>query len=55
MAAPKQAKKKFEFMADGTHKPEVRVLKIAVLGAGGLGSFLGGALAKSGEDVSFIA
>jgi 2-dehydropantoate 2-reductase len=30
-------------------------LKIAVLGAGGLGSCLGGALAKSGEDVSFVA
>lgn len=29
-------------------------MKIAVLGAGGLGSFLGGALAKSGEDVSFV-
>jgi 2-dehydropantoate 2-reductase len=29
-------------------------LKVAVLGAGGLGSFLGGALAKSGQEVSFI-
>jgi 2-dehydropantoate 2-reductase len=29
-------------------------LKIAVLGAGGLGSFLGASLARSGEDVSFI-
>lgn len=30
-------------------------MKIAVLGAGGIGGFLGGALARSGEDVSFIA
>ena len=30
-------------------------LKIAVLGAGGIGGFMGGALARSGEDVSVIA
>jgi 2-dehydropantoate 2-reductase len=47
--------KKFEFMANGAHVSEVGALKIVVLGAGGLGSFLGAALAKSGEDVSFIA
>ena len=29
-------------------------MKVAVMGAGGLGSFLGGALAKSGEDVFLI-
>lgn len=33
---------------------EAYALKIAVLGAGGLGSFLGGALARSGEDVTFV-
>lgn len=30
-------------------------MKIAVLGSGGIGGFLGGALGKSGEDVSFLA
>lgn len=30
-------------------------MKTAVLGSGGIGGFLGGALAKSGEDISFIA
>jgi 2-dehydropantoate 2-reductase len=30
-------------------------LKIAVLGAGGIGGYMGGALAKSGEDVTVIA
>lgn len=33
---------------------EEQALKVAVMGAGGLGSFLGGALAKSGEDVFLI-
>jgi len=36
------------------HAPEAEVLKIAVMGAGGLGSFLGGALARSGEDVTLV-
>jgi 2-dehydropantoate 2-reductase len=31
------------------------VVKIAVVGAGGLGGFFGGLLARSGEDVHFIA
>lgn len=30
-------------------------MKTAVLGSGGIGGFLGGALAKSGEAISFIA
>ena len=30
-------------------------MKIAVLGAGGIGGFIGGALAKAGEDVTLIA
>lgn len=30
-------------------------MKIAVLGSGGIGGFLGGALARSGEDVFFLA
>jgi 2-dehydropantoate 2-reductase len=30
-------------------------LKVAILGAGGIGGFMGGALARSGEDVSVIA
>jgi 2-dehydropantoate 2-reductase len=42
-------------MINGAHGLEARASKIAVLGAGGLGSFLGGALARSAEDVSFIA
>ena len=33
----------------------MRALKIAVLGTGGIGGFIGGALARSGEDVSVIA
>lgn len=33
---------------------EAEALKVAVLGAGGLGSFLGGALVRSGEQVSLI-
>lgn len=32
-----------------------RILKLAVLGAGGIGGFMGGALARSGQDVSVIA
>jgi 2-dehydropantoate 2-reductase len=36
------------------HAPEAEPLKIAVMGAGGLGSFLGGALARSGEDVTLV-
>jgi 2-dehydropantoate 2-reductase len=36
------------------HAPEAEALKIAVMGAGGLGSFLGGALARSGEDVTLV-
>jgi 2-dehydropantoate 2-reductase len=31
------------------------MMKIAVMGAGGLGGFFGGKLAKAGQDVWFIA
>ena len=30
-------------------------MKIAIMGAGGVGGFYGGRLAKAGEDVTFIA
>ncbi|MDQ5874894.1 MAG: 2-dehydropantoate 2-reductase, partial [Actinomycetota bacterium] len=30
-------------------------MRIAVIGAGGVGGYFGGVLARSGEDVTFVA
>jgi 2-dehydropantoate 2-reductase len=36
-------------------EPEVRGMRIVVVGAGGVGGLIGGLLAKSGADVAFVA
>src|SRR3989440_188865 len=39
----------------GTRQVTIRAMKIAMMGSGGVGGFLGGRLAHAGYDVSFIA
>src|SRR5882762_8417901 len=39
----------------GTRQVTIRPMKIAMMGSGGVGGFIGGRLAHAGYDVSFIA
>src|SRR5205814_9582990 len=39
----------------GTRQVTIRAMKVAMMGSGGVGGFIGGRLAHAGYDVSFIA